>query len=286
MRACQGTVGGRGETVARDDHDANMGGAQRRTLGPLSIQPATRTPVNAPRPVLIRPDSTRDDGGQRRLLLVALAWLGRPVLRAARWAAAQVLAWLDRHLPTWLTAPIAVLARVLRILGPRRSLNIARWLGTVALVASIVVLVSGLNRDASQAGQTLREWEAGAGLVVAPPDVTPIDGWNAYNAHQRAIIEEIALVFGPDSQAAQGAVNVAYCESGYDPHNRNPISVAGSHAEGVFQILWPSTWQTTSFASQSPYDQHANILAAHQIWERDGHSWGEWCCQPDGKAYC
>lgn len=272
--------------AARNDRDANTSGVQRRTLAPRATGAQPATTVKAPRPVVIRPDGSRGRGGGRNWLLVFLAWVGRLLLRAVTWAGRRLLAWLYRHLPTWLTAPVVAVARMFRALGPRRSIRLLRWVGPVALVATVVLVVGGLTRDASPAGQTVREWEARAGFVVVPPDVTPIGGWNAYDANQRAVIEEIAMVFGPDGRTAQGAVNVAYCESGFDPHNRNPISVVGSHAEGVFQILWPSTWQTTSFANQSPYDQHANIRAARQIWERDGHSWAEWCCQPDGKAYC
>jgi hypothetical protein len=90
----------------------------------------------------------------------------------------------------------------------------------------------------------------------------------------KAIINE---VFGPDGPAA---ISVATCESGLDPNAYNPVSVAGSHAEGLFQILVPSTWVTTSQANNSPYDARANTLAAHEIFVRDGYSWREWSCQP------
>ena len=92
-----------------------------------------------------------------------------------------------------------------------------------------------------------------------------------------AITDMINQVFGPDGPAA---IRVATCESGLDPSVYNPISVEGSHAEGLFQILVPSTWGTTSQADNSPYDAHANTVAAHEIFVRDGHSWREWVCQP------
>jgi hypothetical protein len=97
------------------------------------------------------------------------------------------------------------------------------------------------------------------------------------NPGTQAITNEIISVFGAYSQ---GALNVARCESGYDPGARNPYAVGNSHAEGVFQILYPSTWDTTSYASDSPYDANDNIHAAHQIFARDGDSWREWACQP------
>jgi len=49
-----------------------------------------------------------------------------------------------------------------------------------------------------------------------------------------------------------------------------------SHATGLWQILYPSTWLTTSQGVQLPYDAYANTLAAYQIFQRDGYSWREW----------
>lgn len=91
------------------------------------------------------------------------------------------------------------------------------------------------------------------------------------------IVSMIDQVFGADGPAAN---RVALCESGDNPSAYNPISVDGSHAEGLFQILYPSTWSTTPQAGLSPYNAQANILAAHSIFVRDGHSWREWTCQP------
>ena len=76
------------------------------------------------------------------------------------------------------------------------------------------------------------------------------------------------------------ALNIARCESGFNPSAVNPIVVLNSHAQGVFQILYPSTWNSTSYAGQSPFDYHANIRAAYQIFARDGFSWREWQCRP------
>jgi hypothetical protein len=92
---------------------------------------------------------------------------------------------------------------------------------------------------------------------------------------QATVIAMINQVFG---SYAAGALNVARCESGFNPLAYNPISIGGSHAEGVFQILFPSTWSGTSEASSSPYSAMANILAAHQIFVRDGYNWHEWSC--------
>jgi hypothetical protein len=86
----------------------------------------------------------------------------------------------------------------------------------------------------------------------------------------------IESVFGP---YAGQALSVARCESGYNPGAYNGISVGGSHAEGVFQILYPSTWYGTSYSGYSPYNAWANIHAAYQIFARDGFSWREWVCR-------
>ncbi len=102
-----------------------------------------------------------------------------------------------------------------------------------------------------------------------PPTSTPIP------TGQSSVATMIDQVFGP---YAQGALQVARCESGLNPDAYNPTSIGGSHAEGVFQILYPSTWMGTSEAGSSPYNAQANILAAHQIFVRDGYNWHEWSC--------
>ncbi len=94
---------------------------------------------------------------------------------------------------------------------------------------------------------------------------------------QGTVTAMIEQIFG---SYAAGALHVANCESGLNPNAYNPSSNGGSHAEGVFQILYPSTWMGTSEASSSPYNAQANILAAHQIFVRDGYNWHEWSCAP------
>jgi LysM repeat protein len=84
-----------------------------------------------------------------------------------------------------------------------------------------------------------------------------------------------AMIYQAFGSDANSALNVARCESGLNPNATN----AASGAAGLFQFL-PSTWRTTSQAGQSPYNAYANILAAHEVFVRDGHSWREWSCQP------
>ncbi len=107
---------------------------------------------------------------------------------------------------------------------------------------------------------------------------------STHNVHAKPAQPELASlermiynVFGSDGPAA---VHIAMCESSMNPHAVNPISVGGSHAIGLFQILSPSTWHGTSQASKSPFNARANTLAAYNIFLRDGHSWREWACRP------
>ena len=107
-------------------------------------------------------------------------------------------------------------------------------------------------------------------VVTAPvPTQTPLP------TGQSPVATMIEQVFGP---YAPGALQVARCESGLNAGAYNPTSIGGSHAEGVFQILYPSTWMSTAEAGSSPYNARANIVAAHQIFVRDGYSWREWSC--------
>ena len=88
---------------------------------------------------------------------------------------------------------------------------------------------------------------------------------------------EIDSVFGPYAGVAK---SIAMAESSMDPNAYNAISVDGSHAEGLFQILYPSTWNTTRQTKNSPYDVKANVAAAYEIFQRDGYSWREWSTAP------
>jgi hypothetical protein len=163
--------------------------------------------------------------------------------------------------------------------GGRRSRMARLTLWTVAAVAAFVFLIGATPLgQASPLGGTFQAY-AQSVPWVAPPTATPkpyVPPPGA-NPGQQAIIDKITAVFG---SYAPGAINIARCESGFDPNSRNVIAIGGSHASGVFQILYPSTWNTTSYASYSPYDADANIHAAYEIFHRDGNSWREWACKP------
>ena len=150
----------------------------------------------------------------------------------------------------------------------------------VMLLVSVLTLASPLGRGTVFAGAFQGYANAVPWVPTPtprPPTPTPYVPPQGANPGQQAIINDIVAVFG---SYAQGAINVARCESGFDPNARNPYAIGNSHAEGVFQILYPSTWATTSYAGSSPYDYDANIHAAHQLFTRDGNSWREWACQP------
>lgn len=157
-------------------------------------------------------------------------------------------------------------------------------MGTAMVLLSALTLASPLGHSAAFASN-FQSYANAIRWVPTPtptPKPTPVPVVvyappAGANPGQQAVINEIVAVFG---SYAQGALNVARCESGYDPNAYNGYAIGGSHAEGVFQILYPSTWSGTSYAAQSPYNYVANIQAAHQIFTRDGYSWREWACQP------
>lgn len=118
-----------------------------------------------------------------------------------------------------------------------------------------------------QSGWT--RWGSCAPPTAFHPTFTPVSG--------TSVQALIVSVFG---MYAASALAIARCESGYNPTAYNPVSVDGSHAEGVFQILYPSTWNNTDYKNSSPYDAKANIEAAYMIFMQDGYNWHEWQCQP------
>jgi len=163
--------------------------------------------------------------------------------------------------------------------GSRRSRAARVTLWTVAAVAAFAFLIGATPLgQASPLGGTFQAYAQSAPWIptptATPKPKVPAPG---VNPGQQAIIDKITAVFGG---YAPGAINIARCESGFDPNARNVIAIGGSHASGVFQILYPSTWNTTSYKSYSPYDADANIHAAYEIFRRDGYSWREWACRP------
>lgn len=113
------------------------------------------------------------------------------------------------------------------------------------------------------------------GQAVCLPGNTTIN--NLASQNHSSVVRTIYQVFGAYGSAA---VRVANCESSLNPNAYNYITIGNSHAAGLFQVLYPSTWYTTSQGSTSPYNAYTNAVAAHEIFVRDGYSWREWVCQP------
>lgn len=157
----------------------------------------------------------------------------------------------------------------------------ARWVGVCLLSLAIIVSllqVVGL-RPGQQAWLVFQTGPLGSFLLPTPtpkPKPTPKPTL-PIPPGKAQVVSIIQSVFG---SYANAAVTVATCESGLNPLAVNHTSIGGSHATGLFQILYPSTWRTTSQAGNSPYDATANTKAAYQIFKRDGYNWHEWSCQP------
>jgi hypothetical protein len=166
-----------------------------------------------------------------------------------------------------------------RVMG--RRLSTLHWVGLCLLALAMLfslLQVAGLR----PAQQVLLAFQTGpVGSFLLPPTPTPTPKPARPTPPpppgSAVVISMIQSVFGSYSTAA---LAVARCESDYNASAVNPISIGGSHASGVFQILYPSTWDTTSQAANSPFDAQANILAAYEIFKRDGYSWREWQCKP------
>jgi hypothetical protein len=157
----------------------------------------------------------------------------------------------------------------------------AHWLGLCLL--ALVTVVALLQVTGLRPGQGLLAFRAQPGgsfllptPTPRPPTPTP-KRLPAVPPGSGQVVSIIQSVFGPYADAA---VAVARCESGLNPSAVNPTPIGGSHATGLFQILYPSTWSTTSQAGNSPYDAQANTRAAYDIFKRDGYSWREWACKP------
>jgi hypothetical protein len=164
-----------------------------------------------------------------------------------------------------------------RLRPPSLVMHLTVALAMICVLLGTLAVVSPLGYGAAISG-TFQAY-ANSLVWVPTPTATPRPPSSTLppSPGQQVVTDTITSVFG---QYAAGALNVARCESGYNPLARNPYPVGNSHAEGVFQILYPSTWNTTSYATQNPYDYNANIHAAWQIFSRDGYSWREWACQP------
>ena len=169
--------------------------------------------------------------------------------------------------------------------GPRSAITqFAVSMVVTAMLISALTLSTPLGQAAAlDVNSPMRAYANAAPWIPTPtptPKPKPTPSFRppaGANPGQQAVINDISYVFG---SYASSALAVARCESGYNPNAWNSYPILNSHASGVFQILYPSTWNTTSYASSSPFNADANIHAAYEIFRRDGYSWREWQCQP------
>lgn len=112
----------------------------------------------------------------------------------------------------------------------------------------------------------------GDGDASAAPDDTAgapaDDGSDASGGDIVSIIYDAAARYG---QSGDDMLRVATCES-----NLNPDEVGAQGEQGIFQFM-PSTWTSTPYADQSPFDPWANANAAGWMWSVGRR--GEWVCQ-------
>ena len=113
---------------------------------------------------------------------------------------------------------------------------------------------------------------AQASTTAYNPHTATHHTYQQYGPYHPEVIASINATFGI---YAYQALQVANCESGYNPSAYN----ASSGASGVFQVI-PGTWAGTSQRWYSPFNSWANVAAAHEIFVRDGNSWKEWVCKP------
>lgn len=145
----------------------------------------------------------------------------------------------------------------------------------IGLTGKLGSLLGAVIDPANMQEESSSENASASGSTTGTGTASDFPDYNRQVANTAAMGLIIASVFGAyGSQAAQ----IATCESGLNPNAVNPQAVSGSHATGLFQILYPSTWQSTSYASQNPKDPTINAKAAYEIFKRDGYSWREWAC--------
>jgi hypothetical protein len=97
---------------------------------------------------------------------------------------------------------------------------------------------------------------------------------SAPTASRPATVQDIIRsAFQPLGDASVNwAMRIAFCESTYNPNAVN----ASSGAMGLFQFL-PTTWRSTPFAADSPFDPQANARAAAWLLQTYGPS--QWECR-------
>jgi Transglycosylase SLT domain len=98
---------------------------------------------------------------------------------------------------------------------------------------------------------------------------TEIANKECSNINPRACIRYATLIY---NQPLEDAYRVANCES-----TTNPSATNGNNDDGLFQILYPSTWDTTPYSRHEVWSARWNSLAAMWMWAHGRRN--EWQCQ-------
>jgi hypothetical protein len=93
--------------------------------------------------------------------------------------------------------------------------------------------------------------------------------WRRCNQrHVRACILRAAI---HRHQNYADMLRVASCES-----RLNPYAIGFGIHRGLFQFVWPGTWQTTPYGARDAFSAKWNALAAGWMWANGRR--GEWAC--------
>jgi hypothetical protein len=93
-----------------------------------------------------------------------------------------------------------------------------------------------------------------------------------WQPHVRTAIALASVVY---RQPEADMLRVANCETGgtLSPYAKN----RSSSASGLYQFLYPSTWNSTPFARFSVWDPYVSAMAAGWMWANGRR--GEWVCR-------
>ncbi len=90
--------------------------------------------------------------------------------------------------------------------------------------------------------------------------------------HKPSVREAIRLAATAYGQDEATLRRVAWCESRFNPRAKN----SSSTASGLFQHLYPSTWRSTPFRSESVWSPYASAMSAAWMFKQGRAA--EWVC--------
>ena len=149
-------------------------------------------------------------------------------------------------------------------------LSVVQQTRTERVQAAQMAQVQAWSAELQQGLATYKAQEEAARAAEA--QAAEMAALSNHQAPQADIARIIHDAFAPLGQRAlQWAMNVAYCESRYNPNAVN----SSSGASGLFQFM-PATWAGSPWASKSVFDPVANAQAAAWLYQRSGP--GQWSC--------